>query len=72
MIYLVGSNLEFEGVKTLVLNEIKFNKFSVNLAEFDALVLTSKNSINALKFNQISPASLQIYSIGDGTSRAAS
>jgi len=26
MIYLVGSNLEFEGVKTLVLNEIKFNK----------------------------------------------
>ena len=72
MIYLVGSNLEFEGVKTLVLNEIKFNKFSVNLAEFDALVLTSKNSVNALKFNQISPASLQIYSIGEGTSRAAS
>nr|WP_314889764.1 uroporphyrinogen-III synthase [uncultured Campylobacter sp.] len=72
MIYLVGSNLEFEGVKTLVLNEIKFNKFSVNLAEFDALVLTSKNSVNALKFNQILPASLQICSIGDGTSRAAS
>jgi len=71
MIYLVGSNLEFEGVKTLVLNEIKFNKISVNLAEFDALVLTSKNSVNALKFNQISPANLQIYSIGDGTSRAA-
>ena len=56
MIYLVGSNLEFEGVKTLVLNEIKFNKFSANLAEFDALVLTSKNSVNALKFNQISTA----------------
>lgn len=72
MIYLVGSNLEFEGVKTLVLNEIKFNKFSVNLAEFDALVLTSKNSVNALKFNQILPASLQIYSIGEGTSHAAS
>lgn len=71
MIYLVGSNLKFEGVKTLVLNEIKFNKFSVNLAEFDALVLTSKNSVNALKFNQISPDGLQIYSIGDGTSRAA-
>ena len=72
MIYLVGSNLEFEGVKTLVLNEIKFNKFSVNLAEFDALVLTSKNSVNALKLNQILPADLQIYSIGEGTSRAAS
>jgi len=70
MIYLVGSNLEFEGVKTLVLNEIKINKFSVNLAEFDALVLTSKNSVNALRFNQISPADLQIYSIGEGTSRA--
>ena len=71
MIYLVGSNLEFDGVKTLVLNEIKFNKFSVNLAEFDALVLTSKNSVNALKVNQISPDNLQIYSIGEGTSRAA-
>ena len=58
MIYLVGSNLEFEGVKTLVLNEIKFNKISVNLAEFDALVLTSKNSVSALKFNLISPANL--------------
>ena len=42
------------------------------MAEFDALVLTSKNSVNALKFNQISPASLQIYSIGESTSRAAS
>ena len=72
MIYLVGSNLEFDGVKTLVLNEIKFNKFSVNLAEFDALVLTSKNSVNALRFNQISPTDLQIYSIGEGTSHAAS
>ena len=72
MIYLVGSNLEFEGVKTLVLNKIKFNKFSANLAEFDSLVLTSKNSVNALKFNQILPASLQIYSIGESTSRAAS
>ena len=72
MIYLVGSNLEFDGVKTLVLNDIKFNKFSVNLAEFDALVLTSKNSVNALRFNQISPDNLQIYSIGEGTSCAAS
>ena len=72
MIYLVGSNLEFKGVKTLVLNEIKFNKFSVNLAEFGALILTSKNSVNALKFNRILPASLQIYSIGESTSRAAS
>ena len=34
--------------------------------------MTSKNSVNALKFNQILPASLQIYSIGESTSRAAS
>jgi len=53
MIYLVGSNLEFEGVKTLVLNEIKFNKFSVNLAEFDALVLTSSRAASEFGFAQI-------------------
>ncbi|MBE2984683.1 uroporphyrinogen-III synthase [Campylobacter sp. RM9344] len=72
MIYLVGSDLKFEGVKTLVLNEISFLKFDVNLNNYDALIITSKNSINALKFNEILPVeNLQIYSIGKATSKAA-
>ena len=53
MIYLIGSGAKFKGVKTLVLNEIKFNEFSVNLADFSALVITSKNAVEAMRFNKI-------------------
>lgn len=72
MIYLVGSDLEFQGVKTLKLNEISFAKFSVDLSEFDALVITSKNAIKALEKNAISLSkNLQIYAIGEASTRAA-
>lgn len=72
MIYLVGSNLDYEGTKTLKLNEIKFSKFSVDLSEFEALVITSKNSIKALEFNKIKiDKNLQIYAIGDASGNAA-
>lgn len=72
MIYLVGSNLEFKGVKTLILNEIKYQKFSVNLADFNAIVLTSKNSINALKFNSINAdENSEIFAIGETTAEFA-
>ena len=71
MIYLIGSNLEFKGVKTLVLNEIKFYDFSVDLSGFEAIALTSKNSVKALKFNRIKPFDLQVFSIGEATSKAA-
>ncbi|MGB2553736.1 uroporphyrinogen-III synthase, partial [Campylobacter sp. MOP51] len=72
MIYLVGSNLDYEGAKTLRLNEIKFSKFSVDLSEFEALVITSKNSIKALKFNKIKiDENLQIYAIGEASANEA-
>ena len=71
MIYLIGSNLEFKGVKTLVLNEIKFYDFSVDLSGFEAIALTSKNSVKSLKFNRIKPFDLQVFSIGEATSKAA-
>lgn len=71
MIYLVGSDLNFKDIKTLVLNEIVYFKFDINLSDFNALILTSKNSINALEFNNILPKSIQIYSIGKATSKRA-
>ena len=42
MIYLIGSGAKFKGIETLVLNEIKFSEFSVNLADFSALVIPLK------------------------------
>lgn len=72
MIYLVSSDVKFDDVKTLVLNEIKFSDFNVDLSEFDALVITSKNALGALKFNKILPReSLQIYAIGEASAEAA-
>lgn len=72
MIYLVGSNKAYEGVKNIVLNEILCLDFSINLKDFDALVITSKNSLNALYHNSIkADKSLEIYAIGEPTANAA-
>ena len=47
MIYLI-SNTPFddESVEKISLCDIKFNKFNIDLSEFDALIVTSKNGIN--------------------------
>lgn len=72
MIYLIGSNAKFKGVKTLILNQIKPFKFSLNLSDFNALIITSKNAINALGFNKTKPIkNLQIYAIGSASAKAA-
>lgn len=70
MIYLVSNTkYEDEGVVNLNLTQISFKKFEIS--NFNALIFTSKNGVNALKFNQISPnLSLQIYSIGKATTKA--
>ena len=71
MIYLTSKE-KFSGVKNLELNEIKFCKFSINLENFDALIITSKNSIYAMQENKIAlDKRIQIYSIGDACSKAA-
>ncbi|CAD7288867.1 uroporphyrinogen-III synthase [Campylobacter suis] len=72
MIYLIGSHAKFKDIKTLILNKIVFENFSLEISLFDALVITSKNSINALKFNQILPdKNIEIYAIGKASADAA-
>ena len=47
-------------------------KFEINLSEFDALVATSKNAFNALKFNEISALeNLPVFAIASGCAAAA-
>ncbi|WP_069636834.1 uroporphyrinogen-III synthase [Campylobacter pinnipediorum] len=72
MIYLVGSSLEFDGVKTIILNEIKLTNFELDLKSFDCLILTSKNSIKSLEHNNIKPnENIEVFSIGETTSSYA-
>lgn len=51
---------------------MEFQNFSVNLGEFNSLIITSKNAINALAFNKI-PANTQIsvFAIGKASANAA-
>lgn len=71
MIFLT-SREKFDGVVNLELNEIRFHKFSLCISDFNAVIVTSKNSIFALEYNQISPnQDVEIYSIGANTSKIA-
>lgn len=72
MIYLIShTKFDDKSVKHLQVCDIKFNKFDLHLADFDALVITSKNSIKALGYNQIKPVNLEVFSIGQGSSDEA-
>lgn len=73
MIYLVSNSYEknFVGkIKHLEVCKLKFNQFSLNLGHFDALILTSKNAVEALKFNQIKPQNIEVFVIGKATFKA--
>lgn len=71
MIYLV-SNTPYDDKDIVWLNlcKIKFFKFDVNLNKFDAIIVTSKNSINALKFNSIALTDILVFAIGRATALA--
>ncbi|MCR8679408.1 MULTISPECIES: uroporphyrinogen-III synthase [Campylobacter] len=71
MIYLL-SNTPFddESVEQISLCRIEFNKFNLDLSEFDALIVTSKNAINSLKFNSITLADILVFAIGKATALA--
>ncbi|WP_096027362.1 uroporphyrinogen-III synthase [Campylobacter lanienae] len=71
MIYLV-SNTPYDDKDIVWLNlcKIKFFKFDVNLNKFDAIIVTSKNSINALKFNSIALTDTLVFAIGKATALA--
>nr|WP_215728839.1 uroporphyrinogen-III synthase [Campylobacter vulpis] len=70
-IYLLNE-AKFEGVENLILNEIKFFDFNVNLKDFNALILTSKNALKALEKAKIElDFTLQIYAVGEKTAKEA-
>ncbi|NLY03724.1 MAG: uroporphyrinogen-III synthase [Campylobacter sp.] len=71
-IYLIShTKPEDKSIKHLQVCGIKFNHFNINLIDFDALVVTSKNSIKSLKFNDIIPLNLEVFSIGEGSTKEA-
>ena len=72
-IYLVSNTKTAdESVVNLSVSKIEFLKFDLNLSEFDALVATSKNAFNALKFNEISALeNLPVFAIANGCAAAA-
>ena len=72
-IYLVSNTKTAdESVINLSVSKIEFLKFEINLSEFDALVATSKNAFNALKFNEISALeNLPVFAIASGCAAAA-
>ena len=72
-IYLVSNTKTAdESVINLSVSKIEFLKFEINLIEFDALVATSKNAFNALKFNEISTLeNLPVFAIANSCAAAA-
>ena len=68
MIFLVSNSpCADERVTHMQVCEIKFEKFA-NLGEFDSIIITSKNAIKALEFNQICvDLNTQIYAIGEAS-----
>lgn len=70
-IYLIGKN-RFKGVKNINLTRIKFHKFSVNLSEFDALIISSKNALKALqKAKILLKFSGVLYAVGQESANLA-
>ncbi|WP_235604527.1 uroporphyrinogen-III synthase [Campylobacter fetus] len=71
MIYLVSNTpYNLDEVINLKVCEIVFYKFNLNLNDFDAVVFTSKNGVNALKFNNIKCENLDTFAISDSTAQA--
>ena len=64
MIYLIGKE-RFIGVKNIILNKIKLLPFTVNLKDYDSLIITSKNALRSLKRSQNAlNSSILVYALG--------
>lgn len=51
---------------------MEFQNFSIDLSEFTSLIITSKNAINALDFNKITPNDeIKVFAIGKASANAA-
>ncbi|HDZ5003246.1 TPA: uroporphyrinogen-III synthase [Campylobacter jejuni] len=70
-IYLLNES-PFEGVENLILNEIVFYNFSVDLSGYDALICTSKNALKALQNANVAlNFKLNLYVVGQSTAQYA-
>ncbi len=72
-IYLCSNTkINDKNVENLALCKIKFMPFKLDLNAYDALILTSKNAIKALRFNHISPnVKMQVFAIGKNSASSA-
>lgn len=71
MIYLCSNTkINDKNVINLNLCEIKFEKFDIDLDDFDTAIFTSKNAIKALEFNNILPKNIEVFVIGKATKEA--
>lgn len=72
-IYLCSNTkINDKNVENLALCKIKFMPFKLDLNAYDALILTSKNAIKALRFNHISPNfKMQVFAIGKNSVSSA-
>ena len=68
MIYLISNTpSDDKRIKHLQVCDIKFANFKLD-GEYDGIVITSKNAIKSLEFNQICPnLKTQIYAIGEAS-----
>lgn len=73
MIYLCSNtSVDDENIVHLELCKIEYFSFSVDLACFDALVISSKNAISALSVNQIPPNDkISVFAIGKASAKSA-
>ncbi len=69
MIYIL-SEKKFNGASNLPVIKINFLEFEVDLSNFDALVFTSKNGVEAIERVDKRWRDKEIYSIGSGTTKA--
>lgn len=70
-IYLLNET-PFEGVENLILNELVFYDFSVDLSKYQALIYTSKNALKALqKANIALNYELDLYTVGQNSAEFA-
>lgn len=71
MIYLIAKG-RFRGVKSIVLNSLEFKPFCVNLNDFDALLISSKNALNALAQSKSKlNLAISVYAVGDESAKCA-
>lgn len=72
MIYCVSNTkIDDKDVFNLAMLKITYLPIIVDFGDFDAVIITSKSSINALRKNQILPTDILVFALSDATYKAA-